>query len=55
MFFLGIKSNYETSGVDDSVKLGDCAASLDESNHVDSILKWAQESGKSTGFVTTTR
>lgn len=53
--FTGIKSNYETSGVDSSVKLGDCSASLDESNHVESILKWAQDAKMATGFVTTTR
>ncbi|XP_055316563.1 alkaline phosphatase-like [Sitodiplosis mosellana] len=53
--FCGIKSNYETSGVDSSVKLGDCPASLDKSKHVDSILKWAQDAQMATGFVTTTR
>ncbi|XP_031621128.1 alkaline phosphatase-like [Contarinia nasturtii] len=53
--FCGIKTNYETSGVDSSVKLGDCSASLNQSSHVDSILKWAQDAGKATGFVTTTR
>lgn len=51
----GIKSNFETSGVDSSVNLGDCEASLDKSNHVDSILQWAQEAKMGTGFVTTTR
>lgn len=53
--YSGIKSNYETSGVDSSVKLDDCTGSLDKSNHVDSILKWAQDAGMATGFVTTTR
>lgn len=53
--FSGIKSNYETSGVDSSVLLDDCQASLNKSNHVDSILKWAQDANKATGFVTTTR
>lgn len=52
---LGIKSNFETSGVDSSVPLSDCEASLDKSNHADSILKWAQDSNMKTGFVTTTR
>lgn len=54
-FFLGIKSNYETSGVDGSVRLNDCEASLNKSHHVDSILKWAQDAKMATGFVTTTR
>lgn len=53
--FGGVKSNYETGGVDGSVKLGDCAASLNQSHHVESILHWAQSAGMGTGFVTTTR
>lgn len=53
--FLGIKTNYETSGVDSSVLLDDCQASLNQSKRVDSILKWAQDANKATGFVTTTR
>lgn len=51
----GIKSNYETSGVDGSVRLNDCKASLNKSHHVESILKWAQDANMATGFVTTTR
>lgn len=35
--------------------MGDCLGSLDKSNHVDSILKWAQDANMATGFVTTTR
>ncbi|XP_030385710.1 alkaline phosphatase [Scaptodrosophila lebanonensis] len=53
--FGGVKTNYETGGVDSSVSLANCSASLDESHHVHSILKWAQEDGMRTGFVTTTR
>lgn len=53
--FCGIKNNFETAGVDASVKLDDCAGSLKEENHVTSILEWAQRAGKDTGFVTTTR
>lgn len=53
--FSGIKSNYETSGVDGSVHLNDCKASLNKSHHVESILKWAQDANMATGFVTTTR
>lgn len=53
--FGGVKNNYETGGVDASVKLSDCAASLDPNNQVDSILDWAQRAKMGTGFVTTTR
>ncbi|XP_005186059.1 alkaline phosphatase [Musca domestica] len=53
--FSGVKVNYETGGVDSSVPLGDCAASLNPDRHVQSILKMAQDDGKLTGFVTNTR
>lgn len=53
--FGGVKTNYETGGVDSAVPLGDCEASLNSTHHVDSILQWAQNEGMSTGFVTTTR
>lgn len=32
--YVGIKANYETSGVDSAVKLGDCKASLNKTHHV---------------------
>ncbi|KAI8043046.1 alkaline phosphatase [Drosophila gunungcola] len=53
--FGGVKVNYETGGVDANVPLGNCAASLQEDHHVQTILKWAQVDGMRTGFVTTTR
>ncbi|KAJ3654346.1 hypothetical protein Zmor_013539 [Zophobas morio] len=53
--FSGIKTNYKTSGVDSSVKLNDCEASLKPEARIDGLIKWAQDAGKSTGFVTTTR
>uniref|UniRef100_A0A224XEP7 Alkaline phosphatase n=1 Tax=Panstrongylus lignarius TaxID=156445 RepID=A0A224XEP7_9HEMI len=53
--FCGIKNNYETAGVDASVRFGDCPASLKKEAKLDSITTWAQEAGKATGFVTTTR
>lgn len=37
------------------VRHNDCQASLDPENHVSSIMQWAQDAGKSTGIVTTTR
>lgn len=53
--FGGVKANYDTAGVDSSVPLRDCEASLRKANQVDSIMRWAQEEGMATGFVTTTR
>ncbi|XP_059479347.1 alkaline phosphatase, tissue-nonspecific isozyme-like [Neocloeon triangulifer] len=53
--FSGVKSNYKTVGLDANVKLGDCESSLNKSYRADSILKWAQDAGKLTGFVTNTR
>lgn len=50
-----MKANYETGGVDSSVKLGDCNASLNATHHVESILHWAQNANMGSGFVTTTR
>lgn len=50
-----MKVNYETGGVDSSVKLGDCNASLNATHHVESILHWAQNANMGSGFVTTTR
>ncbi|XP_076182344.1 alkaline phosphatase, tissue-nonspecific isozyme isoform X2 [Ptiloglossa arizonensis] len=53
--FGGVKTNHEVVGVNANVPLGDCNASLNTDNHVDSIVSWAQAAGKDTGFVTTTR
>lgn len=53
--FSGVKANHKTSGVDATVDVDDCEASLKPEAHLDSIMSWAQESGKGTGFVTTTR
>ncbi|XP_023300319.2 alkaline phosphatase [Lucilia cuprina] len=53
--FSGVKVNYETGGVDATVNLGNCSASLDVNHQVNSILKWAQDDGMLTGFVTNTR
>ena len=38
----GVKSNIATAGVTGRVKLDDCAAMNNVSNHVSSILKWSQ-------------
>lgn len=53
--FCGVKANTKTCGVDLSVKLDDCEATLKLKARMPSIIQWAQEVGKSTGFVTTTR
>lgn len=53
--FCGVKANSKTCGVDATVKMDDCEASLKENAHLSSVIKWAQDVGKSTGFVTTTR
>lgn len=44
-----------TIGVNAKVKLGDCRAAGNASNHVESLPVWAQKARKSTGIVTTTR
>ncbi|XP_063596573.1 alkaline phosphatase-like [Penaeus indicus] len=54
-YLCGVKANYYTLGVDPEVTLGDCAAARNPIYHTPSILQWAQEAGKDTGFVTTTR
>lgn len=51
----GVKANIATIGVTADVKKGDCQAGSNSSNHVSSTLSWAQQAGKSTGVVTTTR
>ncbi|XP_054285830.1 membrane-bound alkaline phosphatase-like [Macrosteles quadrilineatus] len=51
----GVKANIGTIGVTANVKMGDCHAMTNTSNHVTSVLEWARRAGKSTGIVTTTR
>lgn len=51
----GIKNNYGTIAVNGDVNLRNCTGQLDNSTHLHSILKYAQDAGKSTGIVTTTR
>lgn len=53
--FTGVKTNFNVLSLTGDVNLRDCSAQQDESKHVDSIFKYAQDAGKSTGFVTTTR
>lgn len=51
----GVKANYQTIGVTAKVKSVDCESAKIESNRPSSIIKWAQDAGKATGIVTTTR
>nr|CAD7434340.1 unnamed protein product [Timema monikensis] len=41
-YFCGVKNNYGTLGVSAAVTRRDCQAMRNSSNHVDSILAWAQ-------------
>ncbi|GBM76534.1 Alkaline phosphatase, tissue-nonspecific isozyme [Araneus ventricosus] len=54
-YLCGVKANYGTIGVDGRVEFENCESSVDHSTHVPSILQWAQNKGKWTGIVTTTR
>lgn len=54
-YLTGAKANMYTLGVDHTVSQDQCMASLDPATWRSSVLKWAQEAGKNTGFVTTTR
>ncbi|XP_061189803.1 alkaline phosphatase, tissue-nonspecific isozyme-like [Saccostrea echinata] len=53
----GVKVNYKTVGVTDSIKGQDCAklVELGDSAKVKSVIRKAQDDGKSTGVVTTAR
>ncbi|XP_032672494.1 alkaline phosphatase-like isoform X3 [Odontomachus brunneus] len=49
----GVKANYETVGLDSSGRFENCYSSYEA--RVPSLINWAQDQGKSTGLVTTTR
>lgn len=49
----GVKTNYNALGVNANVLRSNCT--IDEEDIVYSITKWAQDAGKGTGIVTTTR
>uniref|UniRef100_A0A3B4A6W3 Alkaline phosphatase n=1 Tax=Periophthalmus magnuspinnatus TaxID=409849 RepID=A0A3B4A6W3_9GOBI len=52
-YLCGVKTNLNTLGVNAAVRNGVCKSQ--KGNEVTSILKWAKDSGKSVGVVTTTR
>ncbi|XP_013109653.1 membrane-bound alkaline phosphatase [Stomoxys calcitrans] len=54
-FLAGVKANYGTLGVSGHVERGDCDASANTSFQVDSIGKWALDSGRQVGLITNTR
>lgn len=54
-FLSGIKTNFGVLSMSANVPLRNCSAEHDETNHVDSIFKFAQDAGKATGIVTNTR
>ncbi|XP_047482851.1 alkaline phosphatase-like [Penaeus chinensis] len=53
-YLTGVKTNYKTIGFDASIKYDDCQT-MYENNKVYSIAKWAQDAGKRSGVVTSTR
>ncbi|XP_066997528.2 membrane-bound alkaline phosphatase isoform X2 [Anabrus simplex] len=54
-YLCGVKGNKGTIGVTASVDRGSCEGMRNQSNQVSSLLKWAQDSSKSTGIITTAR
>lgn len=54
-FLSGIKTNFGVLSMSANVPSRNCSAEADESNHVDSIFKYAQTAKKATGIVTTAR
>lgn len=51
----GVKTNFYTLGVNANVRLNDTNCQKIQKNHVNSIIKQAIDSGKSTGIITNTR
>lgn len=51
----GVKNNFNVISMTGDVAVRNCSAQKDESNNIDSILKYAQDAGKATGIVTNTR
>ncbi|PSN34159.1 hypothetical protein C0J52_10039, partial [Blattella germanica] len=53
--FTGVKSKYYMLGLDSRAPFGDCDPRVNERARLASIMQWAQDAGKHTGLVTTTR
>ncbi|KAF7994402.1 hypothetical protein HCN44_003874 [Aphidius gifuensis] len=54
-YMCGVKTKYATLGINGHVEFGVCSTQLNKTNHVNSILKLAQDQGRSAGIVTTMR
>lgn len=52
-YLTGVKANYGTVGVTAKVPRYNCTAQLDPTTHTESVFKWALDSGKAAGLVTT--
>lgn len=50
-----MKANLGTEGVNGYVGYGDCLASADPANHVNSVARWFQLAGRKSGLITTSR
>lgn len=54
-YLSGVKGNYGTIGLSAGAIQGDCKSQNNSANHVDSIVKLAQDYGMRTGVITNTR
>lgn len=53
-YMTGVKSMYQTIGLNGGARLNDCSTQIPE-NYVESVLKKAKKKGLGTGIITTTR
>ncbi|CAL4059846.1 unnamed protein product, partial [Meganyctiphanes norvegica] len=53
-YLTGVKTNYKMIGVDARVQYNECKTQVEGTN-LYSIIKWAQDAGKKTGVITSTR
>ncbi|KAL4715992.1 hypothetical protein ACJJTC_013292 [Scirpophaga incertulas] len=54
-YLSGVKANSGTVGLSGAVKRGDCEGQRQGTHSVTGLIDWAQNAGKATGVVTTTR
>lgn len=53
--FSGVKCRYRVLGLDTKASYNHCDQQIDRESKLSTVADWAQQSGMSTGFVTTTR
>lgn len=53
--FCGVKTKYYMVGLDAIAPFNSCDAEVNQRAKVSSMMSWAQDNGKDTGIVTTTR